>query len=57
MELSKENRKSIAEAQNLSDIIGKKLSENKEKVKDGVNLNNIAKDLARRKVENLKKEK
>jgi len=57
MELNKESRQSIADAQNISNIIGKKLSEDKDKgkVKEGVNLENIAKNLAKRKMENLKK--
>ena len=55
MELSKEDRKSITDAQKISDIIGEKLKDTKEDAKEGVDLVGLAKGLAKRRVDNLKK--
>ncbi len=56
MKLSKEDRKAIAESHKISSVIGRKLKETSEGVKDKVDLTNLAKSLSTRRERILKEE-
>ncbi|MFA6385942.1 MAG: hypothetical protein WCW29_04325 [Candidatus Paceibacterota bacterium] len=57
MNLTKEKRKSIANSENLVNIIGKQLRKKDSEVKDKVDLSKIAKDLSERRDKALSEEK